>query len=90
MRNNTYLIEITRKLSAEVFPVFNGGTGSLNRLVLGDPMLWLGRRRSARLSWVGGYPGGEYVFFEEVLMDKFFQLPPEAFAVGDLVSLTVM
>jgi len=42
------------------------------------------------LSWVGGYPGDEYVFFEEVLMDKFFQLPPEAFAVGDLVSLTVM
>jgi len=42
------------------------------------------------LSCVGGCPRGEYVLFEEVLADKFFKVPPEASARGDLVSLTVV
>jgi len=51
-------------------------------------MLQLGKRRSALLSCTRGRLGSKYVLFEEALMDKFFQVPPEAYAVGGLVSLT--
>jgi len=66
--------------------VFIGGIGSLNRLVLGDHVLRLGRRRRVRLTC----PGGEYVLFEEALADKFFQISPEASTVCIIVSLTVV
>ena len=35
-------------------------------------------------------PQSEDVLFEEALVDKFFQVPPEALAVDDMVSFTVM
>jgi len=35
-------------------------------------------------------PQSEDVLFEEALADKFFQVPPEALAVDDMVSFTVM
>jgi len=35
-------------------------------------------------------PRGKNIFFDEASVDKFFQIPLEASAVGDLVSLTVM
>ena len=59
-------------------------------LVLGDRVLRLGGRRSVRLSCIGGCLEGEDVLFEEVLTDKFFQLPPKALAVNCSVSFTVM
>jgi len=34
----------------DVLPYFMGDVGSLNRFVLGDHVLWLGRRQSVRLS----------------------------------------
>ena len=59
LRNNTWnLIEITGVLS-EDYPVFVGGTGSLNRLILGNHVLWLGRTRSAWLSFTEGHLGGK-------------------------------
>jgi len=71
-------------------PAFIGVTGLLNLFVLGDYVLWLGRRRGASLSCTGGRLESKNVLFEEVLADKFSQVPREAFAVGRLVSLAVM
>jgi len=70
--------------------VFIGGSGSLNCFVLGDCVLRLGRRWSARLFCTGGYLRGEDVLFEEVLADKFFQVPSEAIAVDCPVSFIVV
>jgi len=53
-------------------------------------MLRLGRRQSTRLSCTGGCLGGEDVLFEEVLADKFFQVPLEALTMGGPVSFTVI
>ena len=62
----------------------------LNYLVLGNHVLQLSRRHSAWLSCFGGRLGGKNKLFEEVLVDKFFQVPQEASAIGGLVSLTVV
>jgi len=50
-------------------------------LILGNHMLRLVRRRSARLSCTGGCLNGEDALFEEALVDKFFQVTLEALAV---------
>jgi len=70
--------------------VFTEGIKSLNHLVLGDYVLWLDRRRSARMSRIGGCPEGKGVLFQEALADKFFQVFSEVFAMNSLVSLTVV
>jgi len=46
--------------------------GSLNCLVLGDHVLWLDRRLSARLSGFRGCFGCENIFLEETLADELF------------------
>jgi len=51
--------------------VFIRGIESLNSVVLGDHMLWMGRRQSTRLSCIGGCPESKDVLFKEALMDKF-------------------
>jgi len=49
-----------------------GNVGSVNHLVLGDQVLWLGRRWIIELSRFGGYFGCEDVLFEETLSDELF------------------
>jgi len=53
--------------------VFIERIGSVNHLVLGDHVLQLCRRRSARLPCIRGCPVGKVVLFEEALANKFFQ-----------------
>ena len=62
----------------------------LNYLVLGNHVLQLSRRHSAWLSCFGGRLGGKNKLFEEVLVDKFFQVPLEVLAVDSMVFLTVI
>ena len=50
----------------------------------------MGRKHSAWLFCTRGCLRDENVFFEKVLADKFFQVPPECLAMDDLVSLTVV
>ena len=71
----------------EILPCPHRKNGSLNRFVLSDCMLRLSRRQSTWLSCIGARSGYKNVLLEEALSDKFFQVPPEAFAVDGLVSL---
>jgi len=52
--------------------MFIGDVESLNCLVQVDHVLWLGRRRSAWLSFTGGRFVGKNILFEEGLANKFF------------------
>ena len=64
--------------------------GSFNCFVFGDHMLWLGRRRSTRLSWPGDRFGDTDVFFEEALADELFQVSSKVLTMDGSVPLAVM
>ena len=63
---------------------------SLNCFVLGDHILRLGRRRSARLSRSGGRFGGKDIFFKKALVDELFQVFLEAPVLDGFVPFTIM
>jgi len=63
---------------------------SLDCFVLGDRVLWLGRRRSARLSGSEDCLGSEDIFLEEAPMDEFFQILSEDPIMNGLVPFTIM
>jgi len=84
------------KLNWNIGGVIGGGTTCLHwrdeitqSPCTGDPVLWLGRKQSSWLSFIGGCPRGKDVHFAEALADKFFQVFLEASIVDSLVSLTV-
>jgi len=60
---------------------------SLNSLVLGDRVLRLDMKRSARLSGSGDCFGCEDLFLEEALADELFQVPFEAPTMDSFVPL---
>ena len=53
-------------------------------------MLWLGRRQSVRLSGCRGYFGYKDIFLEGALANELFQVPSKAWAMDDLVPLTIV
>ena len=86
MKFNKNTLGVTMK----VLSCLHWRDGSLNRLILSDHVLRLGRKRSTRLPCIEGCSGGKDALFEEALANKFFQVHPEVSTVDGLVRFTVM
>ena len=63
---------------------------SVNHLVLGDQVLWLGRRWSIGMSGSGGCFGSKDILFENNFLDELFQVFSDCSAMDGLVSLVII